>query len=177
MNTKVFKNVLRTPPIEKFEYVSRKEWGARQPLREVEKLNYKFPLPFVVLTYTNTPPCTSVEQCKRSLRKIQTLNMYEDDLPDIKYNWLVGNDGHIYEGLGWDFAATWNDPRHDRYRLNSVTFAFMDDMSGEVPNPNAMVALRFLAVEGAKKNFIKHPITYVRMFAKEDEDMGQELLK
>jgi hypothetical protein len=81
-----YKDILpRSPVIDRFTYVSRKEWGARKPRGEGERLNYQLPLPFVVITYTNTPPCTTMDECKKRMAMIQTMNMYDEDLPDIKY--------------------------------------------------------------------------------------------
>ncbi|XP_054260331.1 peptidoglycan recognition protein 3-like [Macrosteles quadrilineatus] len=67
-----------------------------------ERRNFKFPLKFVVLTLTTeTEPCFNQEKCSRIVQDLQAKDMEDHGLLNIRYNFLLGGDGQIYEGRGW----------------------------------------------------------------------------
>lgn len=41
-------------------------------------------------------------ECTLRVRLMQTYHMESKRWDDIGYNWLVGGDGAVYEGRGWD---------------------------------------------------------------------------
>lgn len=61
---------------------------------------------------------------------------------DIGYNFLIGNDGNVYEGAGWHKvgAHTYG------YNKKSIGIGFIGDFSDELPSEEALnVAKEFLA--------------------------------
>lgn len=78
--------------------VNREEWGAAPPLGVGEIV--ELPLKHVQITQTSTDECDNKEQCSAILRDIQRSHVSRN-MSDIAYNFLVGNDGNVYEGRGW----------------------------------------------------------------------------
>ncbi|XP_055528861.1 peptidoglycan-recognition protein LC-like isoform X7 [Wyeomyia smithii] len=78
--------------------VTRNEWLAQPPREDLEKL--QLPVHKVIIAHTATEGCTTQSSCVHQVRSIQ--NLHNDiDLGDIGYNFLIGDDGNVYEGRGW----------------------------------------------------------------------------
>ncbi|KAK4875942.1 hypothetical protein RN001_012364 [Aquatica leii] len=76
--------------------VSREQWRARNP----ETIDYVvFPLDIVIIQHTATGTCKSTETCKNLVRSIQNYHMDNVNFGDIGYNFLIGGDGKVYEGV------------------------------------------------------------------------------
>ncbi|XP_034254256.1 peptidoglycan-recognition protein 2-like [Thrips palmi] len=56
--------------------------------------------------HTAGQECLDAEDCVIRVREIQTDQMRRMNFSDITYNFLVGGDGRVYEGCGWDRAAS-----------------------------------------------------------------------
>ena len=65
--------------------------------------------------------CYTRSECSQNVRSIQDFHQNDQGWKDIGYNFLVGGDGAIYEGLGWDIegAHTWG------YNQRSIGIAFI----------------------------------------------------
>ncbi|XP_050090116.1 peptidoglycan-recognition protein LE-like isoform X6 [Anopheles aquasalis] len=79
--------------------VTRTEWLAQPPREELTDL--KLPVNNVIIAHTATEGCTTQQSCMARARFIQNLH-YNQGFGDIGYNFLVGGDGQIYEGRGWN---------------------------------------------------------------------------
>nr|CAD7613411.1 unnamed protein product [Timema genevievae] len=78
---------------------SKPNWGGRPP-KYVRPLVQ--PTPYVVITHTAGNRCSDFNTCATQLRNIQDQHVGENNMPDIGYNFCVGDDGNIYVGRGWD---------------------------------------------------------------------------
>lgn len=78
------------------EIVSRANWGARRP-RSIKTVSWAQRTEFVV--HHSEGPTT------QSVRSIQDFHMDTRGWSDIGYNFLVRDDGTIYEGRGWLVAG------------------------------------------------------------------------
>ncbi|NP_001292465.1 Peptidoglycan-recognition protein SA-like [Plutella xylostella] len=59
------------------------------------------PLKLVIINHSVSPECRSLEGCAQSMRNLQ--NFFLNDKGwDLPYNFVIGNDGRVYEGRGWD---------------------------------------------------------------------------
>jgi len=59
---------------------------------------------------------------------------------DIGYNFLVGEDGNVYEGRGWDTVGT-----HAKgYNSKSIGIAFIGHFNDRIPNNAAINAAKQL---------------------------------
>ena len=59
------------------------------------------------------------------------------DYADIGYNWLIGEDGRIYEGRGWTAVGA-----HTRgYNSQAVAVSVMGTFTSRIPNADALDAI------------------------------------
>ncbi|XP_035785875.1 peptidoglycan-recognition protein LE-like isoform X8 [Anopheles albimanus] len=79
--------------------VTRTEWLAQPPREELTDL--KLPVNNVIIAHTATEGCTTQQTCMARVRFIQNIH-YNQGFADIGYNFLVGGDGQVYEGRGWN---------------------------------------------------------------------------
>lgn len=80
------------------------------------------------------------------MRNIQSYHI-RIDYGDIGYNFLVGGDGSIYVGQGWD-----NKGAHTfGYNAKSVCIAFMGDFTVDQATPEMFNATRLLLEEGVRR--------------------------
>ncbi|KAL7737864.1 hypothetical protein ACLKA6_006241 [Drosophila palustris] len=89
--------------------VSKASWGGRAPKSKVTLGNY---LSYAVVHHTAGNYCSTRAACAQELRNIQAYHMDSLGWPDIGYNFLIGGDGAVYEGRGWNVvgahATNWN---------------------------------------------------------------------
>ncbi|XP_065277171.1 peptidoglycan-recognition protein SC2-like [Emys orbicularis] len=90
--------------------ISRSQWGAQPPTSTVP---LSTPVPYVIIYHTAGSSCTSQASCSQVVRGIQNYHMDSNGWTDIAYNFLIGEDGNVYEGRGWStvgaHASGWND--------------------------------------------------------------------
>lgn len=82
--------------------VPRESWGARPARSSTAPL---VPLWWaIVFHHTETDACLEREQCVKQVRELQRehMDVRAPALDDIEFNFLVGGDGAVYEGRGWD---------------------------------------------------------------------------
>nr|Q765P2.1 RecName: Full=Peptidoglycan-recognition protein 3; AltName: Full=Hd-PGRP-3; Flags: Precursor [Holotrichia diomphalia]BAD08318.1 peptidoglycan recognition protein-3 [Holotrichia diomphalia] len=89
--------------------ISKNRWGGQQA-RKVEPTTK--PLKYVIINHTSGPSCVDEIDCSRMLVYIQNRHMNHLNYNDIGCNFIIGGDGQIYEGAGWQAAAShtpgWN---------------------------------------------------------------------
>lgn len=96
----------------------------------------------MIVHHTVSQKCDKTSTCSEFIRNIQSYHMDSLDNWDIGYNFLIGNDGNVYEGAGWHKvgAHTYG------YNKKSIGIAFIGDFSDELPSEKALnVAKEFLA--------------------------------
>ena len=60
------------------------------------------PVPSVIIHHGGTNTfCTNQTRCAEIVRAYQNYHMDTNGWIDIGYNFLVGEDGNVYEGRGW----------------------------------------------------------------------------
>jgi peptidoglycan recognition protein LC len=124
--------------------ISRDEWLAQPPNTDLAEL--KLPVSRVIITHTATESCVTQAACTLRVRLIQTYHMESKSWDDIGYNWLVGGDGSVYEGRGWDKQGA-----HTKgYNSGSVGIAYIGTFNKIVPNERQLQAGFLLMKEGVK---------------------------
>lgn len=78
--------------------VSRSQWGGRSPTC---RSRLSTPVLNAVIHHTEGAFCNSPATCSAQVRNIQNYHMNTQKWCDIGYNFLVGEDGRVYEGRGW----------------------------------------------------------------------------
>lgn len=79
---------------------------------------------------------------------LEQKNDFRSELPDIRYNFLVGGDGAIYFGRGWD---TENEQYNSYYSKHGISIAFIGNFNINLPPPKQLEAT---------KMFIEHEINF-----------------
>ncbi|XP_068154873.1 peptidoglycan-recognition protein SA [Drosophila tropicalis] len=124
----------------------KSQWGGKPPRGD---LYYQVrPIRFVVIHHTVTSECAGFLECAEILQNIQSYAQNELNYNDISYNFLIGNDGVVYEGTGWGVrgAHTYG------YNANGTGIAFIGNYSNKLPSPAALKAAQKLLICGVKQD-------------------------
>ncbi|CAC5407394.1 PGRP [Mytilus coruscus] len=126
--------------------ISRDSWGARRP---GSTSTIYTPVPDFFIHHTTGGACTSFSSCISQMKIIQDYHM--DDAnhrwADIGYSFLVGEDGKIYEGRGWDQVGA-----HTLgYNSRGLAASFMGNFETHAPNSAALNAVKALIQCGISK--------------------------
>lgn len=74
------------------------------------------------------------------------LSFFKSGWDDIGYNFLIGEDGSVYEGRSWDRIGAhtlgWNDV--------AIAFSIMGDFTARLPTDNALRTLQIMIDLGIK---------------------------
>uniref|UniRef100_A0A2K6ULP8 Peptidoglycan recognition protein 3 n=2 Tax=Saimiri boliviensis TaxID=27679 RepID=A0A2K6ULP8_SAIBB len=116
--------------------IPRKEWGAR-PLGCSARLT--LPVAYVITDQLPGMECQEQSVCSQMLRGLQSHSVYTTGWCDVAYNFLVGDDGRVYEGVGWNIQGL----HTQGYNNVSLGIAFFGSKRGGSPSPAA-----FSAAEG-----------------------------
>lgn len=117
--------------------ITRNDWNAREGL---SKSLEQYPATHVLLHHSSTATCNSPANCAALVRSIQKIHMNRKRYRDIGYNFLIGEDGNIYEGVGWGKQGT----HEDRLNSRSMGICFIGDYTSYLPNEAALGALQRL---------------------------------
>ncbi|XP_069356260.1 peptidoglycan recognition protein-like [Maniola hyperantus] len=122
--------------------VSQEDWLA-QPLEgTLEKLDQ--PVPWVIITHTATESCHTRRDCVLRVRLIQTFHIESRGWFDIGYNFLIGGDGSVYTGRGWDHQGA-HTPGHNK---KSIAIAFIGTYHADTPTIKQVEACKNLIKQG-----------------------------
>lgn len=128
-------NGRRTDGCSSINLITRAQWGARPPK---STLDIKVPVPEFFVHHTNTGECLNITSCIESVRSIQNFHMDIRKWDDIGYNFLVGEDGNVYEGRGWTHVGAQVKGYNSKSFGTSVIGTYMT----KLPNDKALNALR-----------------------------------
>ncbi|CAG9759491.1 unnamed protein product [Ceutorhynchus assimilis] len=123
--------------------ITRVQWNARRP----HAFDYLIiPVINVIIHHTVTPKCNTQEKCTAILREIQNFHMDTLEFHDIGYNFMIGDDGRVYEGVGWHRIGA-----HTRgYNSRSIGIALIGNYTDILPNSNMFLALKKLLACGVE---------------------------
>ncbi|GLG97167.1 Peptidoglycan-recognition protein SB2 [Gryllus bimaculatus] len=125
------------------DFISRSAWEAK-PVKTTAQPLCVNPPSIVVLMDSNTDRCYSFEDCSHLIRKIQ-----EQDIPkhdDITYNFLIGNDGRVYEGRGWDTPGYHSGQLNDK----SIGVALIGNFNYYQPSEKILEVCQKFLEEGVR---------------------------
>ncbi|CAM5122395.1 unnamed protein product [Natator depressus] len=136
--------------------VSRQQWGARPPKSRVL---LRTPVSYVILHHTERKRCYSETTCIQQVRAIQNYHMDKRGLADISYNFLIGEDGRVYEGRGWRTKGA-----HTKvFNSRSLGLAFLGTCSTETkPSVAALNVTKRLIQCAVSKGILSPNYTVVR---------------
>lgn len=114
------------------------------------------------------------ESCTAAVQNCQNFHMDTMNFGDIGYNFLVGGDGNVYEGVGWnrEGAHTYH------YNKRSICIAFIGNFSKIKPPERQLIAAQKLIERGLE---MKKLTADYRLFGHRQlidfESPGRELYK
>lgn len=91
-----YNNTLGKHPV-----IYRKQWGGKPP--KISPVSLQHPVNLVIVSSHLKKLCNSSETCSSSVKKLQQSHQSVKHFTDIGYNFMIGGDGSIYVGAGWDF--------------------------------------------------------------------------
>lgn len=87
-------------------------------------------------------------ECVRAVRDIQDYHIETKGWDDIGYNFLIGGDGSVYVGRGWDYKGA-----HSRiFNQRSICIAFIGSYFKHSPPQRSLNAAQQLMQEGVEMN-------------------------
>jgi N-acetylmuramoyl-L-alanine amidase len=105
--------------------VSKEEWNGRPPVNKPETLAQ--PVSFAVVHHGGTKDyCTTQTECAAIVRSYQNYHIDSHGWNDIGYNFVVGEDGNVYEGRGWDAVGA----HAPTYNTKSIGICVIGDFTG-----------------------------------------------
>ncbi|XP_075042486.1 peptidoglycan-recognition protein SC2-like [Mixophyes fleayi] len=132
--------------------ISKSAWGGR---RSTCKPRIKNPVPWVIIHHTTGPSCNTKASCINQVKGIQNHHMNANKWCDVGYNFLVGNDGNVYEGVGWTTVGA-----HARgSNSKSIGISFIGNYMNNLPSPAAINAAQRLISCGVSKKMIRADYT------------------
>lgn len=134
------------PPIHNAEnlgshqVLTRIEWNGR-PARGYQ--NITPPVGMVIIKHTGGGICKEFQVCAGKVQTIQGTSIAEGK-PDIYCNFLIGGDGNIYVGRGWDVR--------NEQRDSTIDVVFMGNFDIDEFTQTMGEAALLLIEDGLKKN-------------------------
>ncbi|XP_036272222.1 peptidoglycan recognition protein 1 [Pipistrellus kuhlii] len=128
--------------------VPRSEWGALPSTcaRELE-----VPVPYVVVSHTAGSPCDTPALCLQQAQNVQHYHVRTLGYCDVAYNFLIGEDGLVYEGRGWKVKGDHSGPT---WNPMSIGITFMGNYMKRVPPPRAIRAAQSLLACGVAQGIL-----------------------
>ncbi|KMQ95640.1 peptidoglycan-recognition protein precursor [Lasius niger] len=150
--------------------ISKAEWGARASKSPAANLKIK-PAPNVIIHHSTGPSCETQAECQLKVRGIQVINftrskpflnmivkscfknehMNNKGWSDIGYNFVIGEDGNVYEGRGWGKKGAHSIP----FNSKSIGICIIGNYSNRTPKAAAIQAVAKLITRGVDNGEIK----------------------
>ncbi|XP_005183249.1 peptidoglycan-recognition protein LC isoform X2 [Musca domestica] len=126
------------------EIVVRDQWLAQPPIKDMIPL--KLPVERIIVIHTRTADCETQAACTFTVRYTQTFNIESQQQDDIIYNFLIGGDGNVYEGRGWDYRGSVIQGYND----DSISLAYIGSFKKQMPSEKQLNVTRLLLAEGVR---------------------------
>uniref|UniRef100_A0A8C6QXE6 Peptidoglycan recognition protein 1 n=2 Tax=Nannospalax galili TaxID=1026970 RepID=A0A8C6QXE6_NANGA len=129
--------------------VPRSEWKAKASKCST---GLQQPIRYVVISHTAGSTCDTPASCQQQARNVQHYHMNTLDWCDVGYNFLIGEDGLVYEGRGWNIKGAHTGPT---WNPISIGITFMGNYMDRVPPQRALRAALSLLECGVAQGFLR----------------------
>ncbi|XP_057580587.1 peptidoglycan recognition protein 4-like [Hippopotamus amphibius kiboko] len=107
------------------------------------------PVNFLVTHHIPRLECHDQTECRQRLRELQAHHV-RNGWCDVAYNFLVGDDGRVYKGVGWNVQGM----HTQGYNNISLGLAFFGTKEGHSPSPAALAAMEALISSAVRKGHL-----------------------
>ncbi|XP_055337271.1 peptidoglycan-recognition protein SC2-like [Paramacrobiotus metropolitanus] len=128
--------------------VSRAEWGARAAKNPV---TLSKPVTYAFIHHTAGAASSDLASGKRVVKNIQNYHMDSNKWDDIGYSFLIGGDGTIFEGRGWNRVGA----HTQGYNSNGYGIAFLGTFTSQLPTARAISSAKALIADAVSRGFLK----------------------
>ncbi|XP_037718249.1 peptidoglycan-recognition protein LC isoform X6 [Drosophila subpulchrella] len=133
----------------KLVVIGIKSWGGVVTRGTLEPLN--LPVSRVIISDTPTETCDTRESCSYWVRVTQSKHMDSFNWGQIGYNFMVGGDGRVYEGRGWNYVGAHTRDNND----SSIGISFIGSFRRNEPTPKSLEACQLLLEQGVRLKKLK----------------------
>ncbi|XP_044530989.1 peptidoglycan recognition protein 3-like [Gracilinanus agilis] len=105
-----------------FQMVSRSEWGKGPSGCNIQ---LRTPVPYLIIHHVLGQECHEKATCRQKVKGLQELHIKTNGWCDVAYNFLIGEDGIVYEGVGWTIEGT----HTVGYNKKALGFAFVGSVA------------------------------------------------
>lgn len=109
------------------------------------------PVTYAVVHHSEGPQCTTKAACVTQVKGFQNYHMDTNGWSDIGYNFIVGEDGNVYEGRGW----TTQGAHAPGFNTNSIGICVIGTYTSKLPNLLAINAVKNLIQCAVSKGYLK----------------------
>ena len=106
--------------------------------------------------------CYDQASCSQEVRDIQDLHMDENGWDDIGYSFLIGGDGQVYEGRGWNVQGrhtlNWNDLGYGIDFMGLFTDVLPEQVAMDVYHQLSAVNIVYMNVESPLMAIVHHTV-------------------
>ncbi|XP_014228390.1 peptidoglycan-recognition protein SC2-like [Trichogramma pretiosum] len=150
------RSILKDEQVEIPKIILKSEWSTKSIKAQVQRLQEN-PPSYVVIHHSATDTCTTRAICQARIRNFQDYHIRTKKWNDIGYNFLIGEDGNIYEGQGWDVAGN----HTSKYNEMSIGICIIGNYNNRVPNQGAIRAVQLLIEYGISSNKINEKYSLI----------------
>ncbi|XP_030762766.1 peptidoglycan-recognition protein SC1a/b-like isoform X7 [Sitophilus oryzae] len=129
--------------------VNRSLWNAENALNSTSIGEIKL----IIASQAGGDFCYDFHNCSIRVAEIQKEDMKIHHFPDIRYNFLIGGDGRIYEGRGWD--------KRNEIKEDTIDVGFVGNYANTSLSDKMLTGLDNLIQEGSNLNRIRLEIVHV----------------
>ena len=130
--------------------IHRFDWDASPTRERVRSMHRRIEYVIVHHTEDGERECWSLEECRRYMQRTQHRFQYRKNFPDIPWNFLIGENGEIFEGMGWGVEGYHTEDWNDR----SLGVAFIGDFDLQSVSPRAMSSFERLLDCGVRGGYL-----------------------
>lgn len=154
------------PPI-----MRRWQWNARPPKGTAQMT---LPVPYVIIHHSvmGEGNCSTIAGCIEVMKEIQDFHMDGNGWDDVGYTFLIGGDGYVYEGRGWNRQGA----HAPNYNDKSIGICFIGLFTDKLPTEMQIQTAKTLIECGIENNYIKSDyILYGHRDVRDTECPGETL--
>ncbi|XP_017136658.1 peptidoglycan-recognition protein LC isoform X1 [Drosophila miranda] len=123
-------------------FVHRQAWLAQPPQKTLADLT--LPVSLVIVLPTNSDNCSTQAQCVLRVRLRQTFDIESLQEDDIAFNFVIGGDGNVYVGRGWNQVGA----HMSGYNVRSLSFAYIGSFQNQKPSAKQLSVTHLLLERG-----------------------------